>query len=325
MGLYTKTGDSGKTGLLDGKRVYKSDTRIEAYGTVDELVAAIALARSFNFRKDISDILKKIEEDLFLLAAELAAEKADMLKDKITQEHIEWLETKIDQIMSKSSLKNDFIVPGPYKSSASIHVARTIARRAERQAVKLDLEISVRKEVLIYLNRLSDLLFAISKFQEEEETIKQAMERVKTNFCQKAGSLQNITLDVALAIIKAAEAKAVEIGVPMVISIVDKGGYLIALHRMDGAIFASIEISINKAYTSAAFRMPTSALSTLAIPESELYGINTQSDGRYVTFGGGIPICCGNEVIGAIGVRGGTVREDETVANAGLKILTEGS
>lgn len=325
MALYTKRGDFGETSLFDGKRLHKSDLRVEAYGTVDELVAAIALARSFNFGKDISDILRKVEEELFLLAAELATSNIDKLKNKIGQEHINWLETKIDEIMAKTFLKNDFIVPGPYKSSASIHMARTIARRAERQVVKLDLETPMRKEVLIYLNRLSDLLFAMSKLQEEEETVKEAMERVKTNFTKKAGDLQNITLDVAKAMIKAAEAKAVEIGVPMVISVVDKGGYLVALHKMDGAIFASIEISINKAYTSAAFKMPTSALNPLANPQGELFGINTQSSGRYVTFGGGFPIFCGDEVIGAIGVSGGTVEEDEIVAKAGLKIITEGS
>lgn len=325
MGIYTKRGDSGETSLFDGKRLSKSDTRVEAYGTVDELVAAIALARSFNLGESISAILKKVEEELFLLAAELATGDIDKLKNKISQEHITWLETRIDELMAKTSLKNDFIVPGPYKSSASLHMARTIARRAERQAVKLGLETSIRKEVLMYLNRLSDLLFAMSKLQEEEETVKEAMERVKASYSKKAGDLQNMTLDMAKAIIKAAEAKAVEIGVPMVISVADKAGYLLALHRMDGAIFASIEISINKAFTSAAFKMPTSALKPLANPEGELYGINSQSSGRYVTFGGGFPIFCGDEVIGAIGVSGGSVEEDEMVARAGLKIITEGS
>jgi ATP:cob(I)alamin adenosyltransferase len=324
LGIYTKTGDSGKTGLLDGRRVHKSDKRIQAYGTIDELVAAIALARSFNFRKDLSDILKKIEEDLFLLAAELATDKPDILKNRISQEHIEWLEKTIDQIMSKTSIKNDFIVPGPYKSSASIHLTRTIARRAERQVVKLDLDQPVRRGILVYLNRLSDLLFALGKCQEEEETVKKAMERIKIDSGMGRG-VKTVNLSVAKDIIKAAEQKALEIGVPMVISVVDEGGHLIALHRMDGALLASIEISINKAYTSVAFKVPTSNLDTLVKPEGELFGINTQNSGKYVTFGGGIPILYGKDVIGAIGVSGGTVEEDETVAKAGLRNLTEGS
>lgn len=94
---------------------------------------------------------------------------------------------------------------------------------------------------------------------------------------------------------------------------------------MDGALLASIEISINKAHTSVAFRLPTSALDSLARPEGELFGINTLGGGRYVTFAGGIPVFYGNDIVGAIGVSGGTVQEDEKVAEAGLKILTEGS
>ena len=100
MGIYTKRGDSGETSLFDGKRLSKSDTRVEAYGTVDELVAAIALARSFNLGESISAILKKVEEELFLLAAELATGDIDKLKNKISQEHITWLETRIDELMA---------------------------------------------------------------------------------------------------------------------------------------------------------------------------------------------------------------------------------
>lgn len=325
MGIYTKTGDQGKTKLLDGTRVQKSDTRIEAYGTVDEVVSTIALARSFVLKQEVSDILKKIEEELFLLSSELAIPKPNgTLKNKITQEHIKWLEKKIDEIMAKTNLNNDFIVPGPYKSSASIHMARTIARRAERQTVKLNLEAPIRREILVYLNRLSDLLFALAKYQEEEEAIKKAMEKIKANLGIDSDP-HWITLDTAKAIIKAAEQKAMEIGKPMVISVVDTGGHLIALHRMDEAILASIEISINKASTSVAFKLPTSDLSNLARPDGELYGVNTLNDGKYVTFGGGFPIFNGNNVIGAIGVSGGTVKEDTTVAKAGLKIIAEGS
>lgn len=228
--IYTKTGDEGKTALLDGTRVYKSDIRIQAYGTVDELVAAIALARSFNKKEDVADILKKVEGELFSVASELAAPKPDVLRNKITRKHIDWLEKKIDQIMEKTSMKNGFIVPGPYKSSASIHLARTIARRAERQVVKLDLEKSVRREIMMYLNRLSDLLFALAKYQEEEETVKQAMEKIKTD-SKMVGGPRRLTLEMAKAVIKAAEQKAIEIGVPTVISIVDEGGHLIALQR----------------------------------------------------------------------------------------------
>lgn len=328
MVIYTKTGDFGKTSLLGGKRVSKGDIRLEAYGTVDELVSSIALARSQN-PQDISEILTKIQEELFLVGSELAAVKPEVLKEKITPEHIEWLEKAIDDTMAKTSIKKDFIMPGPYMSSASLHLARTIARRAERHAVNLSLQTSVRKEILMYLNRLSDLLFALAKYQEEQEVVRKAVEKIMKEDKAKAdeaakGSISEITLDVAKSIISACEQKAIEVGVPMVISVVDGAGHLIALHRMDRALLASIEISMNKAYTSAAFKMPTSKLSSLAKPDGELFGINSQNAGRYVTFGGGYPVFSGSEVIGAIGVSGGNVAQDEAVAKAGLKILTEG-
>lgn len=325
LGIYTKTGDKGKTGLLDGTRVCKSDLRLEAYGTVDEVVSALALTRSFVLQKETEDILEKIERELFILSSELANLQGDIgLKNKISKDHINWLEKKIDEISAKTSLNKGFIVPGPYKSSAMLHITRTITRRAERQVVKLNLKKPIRKEVLVYLNRLSDLLFVLAKYEEEEEAVKKAMEKIKTKIKVSKG-LRQITLETAKTMINAAKQKAKQIGVPMVVSIVDDGGHLIALEKMDGALLASIEISINKAYTSVAFKMPTSDLDTLARPDGELYGINTLNDGKYVTFGGGFPVFDGNDVIGAIGVSGGTVKEDTTVAKAGLKIVLERS
>lgn len=323
MSIYTKTGDQGKTGLLRGERVYKSDQRIEAYGTVDEVVSALALARSFITRKGTSDILSKIEKDLFILSTELASSEPQMLKDRISQEDIEELEEKIDEIMTKTSLNNGFILPGPYNSSASIHLARTIARRAEREVVKLRQTTPLRNEILVYLNRLSDLLFALAKYEEEEETIMTAMEKIKSTI--KADIYKTIDLKTAELIANAAKDKAKEIGIPMVISVVDSGGNLVVLYRMDDALLASIEISVNKAYTSVAFKRPTSELNIPARPGGELFGINTLRNGGYVVFGGGLPILNGEKVIGGIGVSGGTVEQDTAVAEAGIKIITEGS
>ncbi len=327
LSIYTKTGDKGGTGLLDGTRVSKSDVRLEAYGTVDEVVSFLALARAFVLQEETADILGKIERELFVLSSELANPKGDVgLKNKICKEHIDWLEDKIDIISEKINLGRDFIVPGPYKSSAILHVVRTVTRRAERQVVKLNLENPIRNEILVYLNRLSDLLFILAKYEEEEAAIKKAMEKIKAEFGYEKKDCQQITLEMAEVMINAAKQKAEEINVPMVISIVDSGGHLIALERMNGALLASIEISMNKAYTSVAFKMPTSNLDIMARPDGELYGINTLNDGKYVTFGGGFPIFnTDNKIIGAIGVSGGNVKEDMMVAKAGLEMVIEGS
>jgi uncharacterized protein GlcG (DUF336 family) len=129
-----------------------------------------------------------------------------------------------------------------------------------------------------------------------------------------------ITLEVALKMIKAAEEKAASIGVPMVITVLDEGGNMIAQHRMDDALIVSVEISKNKAYTSLSIKMPTHKLGELAQPGKALYGI--QNVNRMIIFGGGFPIKSGDKIIGAIGVSGGSVEEDMQCAQAGLAALS---
>lgn len=130
--------------------------------------------------------------------------------------------------------------------------------------------------------------------------------------------MKELNLDYALKVIDKARKKAEEIEVPMVITVVDAAGHLIACHRMDQTILASTDISQNKAWTAAALKMPTSQLAELAQPGKDLFGIHTTNGGRIVVFGGGIPIKNGEQIIGAIGVSGGSVSEDMQVAEAGL-------
>jgi uncharacterized protein GlcG (DUF336 family) len=125
------------------------------------------------------------------------------------------------------------------------------------------------------------------------------------------------TLDAGLAIVEAARAKAIAIGVPMNIAVVDEGSNLIAFARMDGAWLGSIDIAQNKAYTARAFDMPTKDLAPLAQPGESLYGIEASNHGRLIVFAGGIPLLSGSRVVGAIGVSGGTVEQDQAVAEAG--------
>lgn len=131
--------------------------------------------------------------------------------------------------------------------------------------------------------------------------------------------MNKITLDLAKELIAGAEEEAKSIGVAMVITVVDDGGNLVAIHRMDDAWLASIDIAQNKAWTSVALKMPTSALAEATVPAAELYGLNTTNNGRLVVFGGGIPLVVEDKVVGAIGVSGSTVPHDVQVAEAGVK------
>jgi len=319
--IYTKTGDEGLTGLIGGKRVAKFDGRVEAYGTVDEAVSALALAGSQIKGEFTRNVLKKVQEELFSVAAELACpEPEEVLKSKIGPSEIEWMETKIDETMAGIVFKRDFIVPGPYVSSAMLHMARTAVRRAERRAAVLKSQNKIRAEILKYLNRLSDLLYALALFEEQEEMIKVISKKVKVALGM-SDVIKNLTLDIALKITAAATRKAEEIQKPVVIAVADRSGNLITLHRMDKALLASVEIAKDKAFTAAVLKMPTDELAKLAAPGEQLYGINTVAGGRIITFGGGMPICSGGEVVGAIGVSGGSVDEDMEVSRAGLEVI----
>jgi uncharacterized protein GlcG (DUF336 family) len=131
--------------------------------------------------------------------------------------------------------------------------------------------------------------------------------------------MSKITLQTAKKMIESAENEAKRIGVPMVISVVDEGGNFIACHRMDDALLVSVDIAQNKAWTSVAMKMPTAILAQLSAPGAELYGINTTNNGRVVVFGGGIPLHQQNEIVGAVGVSGGSVEQDIQVAQAAVQ------
>jgi uncharacterized protein GlcG (DUF336 family) len=130
-----------------------------------------------------------------------------------------------------------------------------------------------------------------------------------------------MNLKVAKRLIKGAEQEAKNIGVSMVISVVDEGGNLTAIHRMDDAWLASIDIAHNKAWTAVALKMPTSDLAEATVPHAELYGLNTTNNGRIVIFGGGIPLEMNDRVIGGVGVSGSSVGDDVQVAEAAVEVF----
>jgi uncharacterized protein GlcG (DUF336 family) len=133
-----------------------------------------------------------------------------------------------------------------------------------------------------------------------------------------AQSARTVTLSTGQAMLEAARAKAEQIGVPMNIAIVDDGGNLVTFARMDDAWLGSIDIAQNKAYTARAFDMPTKDLAPLAQPGAPLYGIEASNHGRLIVFAGGIPLVSDGRVVGAIGVSGGSVEQDQEVAEAGV-------
>lgn len=169
MKIYTRMGDSGQTSLLGGVRVRKDDLRIEAYGTVDELNAVIGLVRSEELPKEIDALLANIQNELFELGAELATpESSAHRQQRINDRHAADMEEAIDQWEVVLKPLRQFILPGGTPAAAGLHLARTVCRRAERHVVTLRETSPVSEAVLVYLNRLSDLLFVLARATNHE-------------------------------------------------------------------------------------------------------------------------------------------------------------
>jgi len=169
VNIYTKTGDAGETGVFGGPRVAKDHPRIEAYGTVDELNAVLGLVRCEKLPVDVDDLLERIQNELFDVGAELATPRPDEKGiARTTAEHAAALERAIDHYQAGLSPLKQFILPGGSKAASCLHLARTVCRRAERRLVTLMRETAgtqepVSPDLLIYLNRLSDLLFVLAR------------------------------------------------------------------------------------------------------------------------------------------------------------------
>ena len=171
--IYTKYGDNGETGLLYGGRVSKADPRTEAYGAIDETVSALGLAKSLSPKERVREALDRLQHELFTVGAELATDPGS--RDKLLKHFAivssgmtAALERSVDDIAAEIELPREFIIPGGSPASAAIDLARTTLRRAERRAVALyDANELNSPELLRYLNRASDLLFMLARYQDK--------------------------------------------------------------------------------------------------------------------------------------------------------------
>jgi len=166
--IYTKTGDSGTTGLFGGGRVKKDDVRVEAYGDVDELNACLGMVRAAEMMPRVDEVIAPIQRDLFAIGAilatpDLARMQEQLAKARIDDERIAQLEQAIDDCDVELAPLKAFILPGGTPKAAALHVARTVCRRAERRVVHLQQSVELPHLVVVYLNRLSDLLFSLAR------------------------------------------------------------------------------------------------------------------------------------------------------------------
>jgi cob(I)alamin adenosyltransferase len=160
--VYTKTGDAGQTSLVSGARVSKADLRVGAYGDVDELNSALGVVRTFPLEAELNALLGRLQNELFILGADLAT-PAGTSVPRVDESLVQGLEELIDKYLEELEPLREFILPGGCQAGAMLHLARTIARRAERLVVALSEREEINAAALQYLNRLSDLLFVLAR------------------------------------------------------------------------------------------------------------------------------------------------------------------
>ncbi|HEX6903168.1 MAG TPA: cob(I)yrinic acid a,c-diamide adenosyltransferase [Thermoanaerobaculia bacterium] len=172
--IYTRTGDDGTTGLGGGQRVAKDSPRIEAYGTVDELSSEIGVALALGLHPRLAEVLTRVQNELFNVGSDLCILEEDKVKmpvPVVEARHVEALERLMDELSTELGSLDNFILPGGSPEAAQLHVARTVCRRAERLCITLAREEPVGAFVVRYLNRLSDALFVMARYENHQRGI----------------------------------------------------------------------------------------------------------------------------------------------------------
>lgn len=172
--VYTRGGDTGQTSLVGGARVSKSSLRVEAYGEVDELNSLIGAARSILGDEEIDKSLGSIQNDLFTLGADLAS-PSDIKVPRVTKSFVTRLEKASDRFLAQLEPLREFILPGGCQAGATLHLARCVARRAERRVVALSEAEDLNPQTVVYLNRLSDLLFILARVINHRAGVREKM------------------------------------------------------------------------------------------------------------------------------------------------------
>ena len=170
MKIYTKTGDDGGTGLFGGERVKKDDPRVDAYGSVDETNALLGVARATQLTPGLDAMLERVQTQLFVLGAELATPASHRPRLKlplIGAAEVEALEADIDRLEAELPPLQTFVLPAGSPGASALHHARTVCRRAERAVVGVQASAELRSLLIVYLNRLSDLLFVMARHQNQ--------------------------------------------------------------------------------------------------------------------------------------------------------------
>lgn len=342
MEVYTGYGDKGMTDLSHTKNVSKSDDRVCLMGSVEELMSHIGLVRVLVSDGDVVRMLEKISETLKKIT--------DGVSDpynrefKVSEDRTQLLEEEIGRMKEIFSGERLPILPGDSRVAAEIDVTRAVARRAERELALVSVKFGSDTGAKKFMNRLSDYFYVLARYVDAAKIEEKNTETVTTTAGGNTAMAQNdsmavntamiqevlkrmgiqgrITLDSAKRLIEKIEQEALRRNKPSVIAVCSPDGNPVAVHVMDGSFLVSFDMAVKKAYTSVAVKMSTMELSRLTQPGQTFYGLGKMSD-NIVIFGGGVPLKVGDNIIGGLGISGGTGEEDNSLAEYGLQVLNE--
>ncbi|MEO3991224.1 two-domain cob(I)yrinic acid a,c-diamide adenosyltransferase PduO [Pseudocitrobacter cyperus] len=329
MPIYTRTGDAGTTALFSGQRISKAHPRVESYGTLDELNAALSLCVCATGCGQHRSLLEAIQQQLFWFSAELACESETPTSNQryISMEDIATLEAAIDTAMARVPPLHGFILPGRSEAASRLHFARTIARRAERCLVELSTEVAVRQVLMRYINRLSDCLYALARAEDHDAHQQTIIQEVTRRYLASTHALPAKDYAMSLSfqdlhqLTRSAVARAEEVNIPVVVSIVDGNGTQMVTWRMPDALLVSSELAPKKAWTAVAMKSATHELALAVQPGAPLFGLESHMQGKVVTFGGGFPLWRDGQLIGGLGISGGSVEQDMDIAQAAIAAI----
>lgn len=360
MSIYTKRGDRGITDMAHTSNISKSDDRIRLLGTIDELNSHIDLVRSMLSQAEVISLLENIQNNLNLIAAGVS--NPYDRNSRISEKETAFLETETDRMEALCAQPVPEKLTGKNRLAAEIEITRAVARRAERCLAQVSVKFGADNESKKFLNRLSDYLYILARYTENESGsvhAEQTGDRVQTLSAENTGSeavsiaeqpdntadavqkaadineaviqevlkrmgiQSRITLNTAKKLIEKLEQEALRRGQHAVIAVCNPEGNPVAVHVMDGAFIVSFGVAMKKAYTAVAVKMSTMELSKLAQPGETFYGVDKLDGGKIVIFGGGIPLKSGDTIIGGLGISGGTGKEDHSLAEYGQAVLNE--
>ena len=338
MKIYTKHGDGGMTTLMSATQISKADDRIATLGTIDELTSHLGLAKAHiaAMRTAESELclehFDRVQAALMKIMASIAEPRNK--KHELLPEETAFLESIIDAVEDSFPREHRFILPGYCELSARLDVARTVARRAERQLAVMDRKYAANAAAKTYLNRLSDYLYMLARRSDYDEKMRREGGAVSQSAAVKPMTatdavveevlrrMSGVTLDLqkAKALIEAIELEAARTGKKAVIAVCNAQGNPVAVHVMDDAFLVSYDVAIKKAYTAVSVKMSTMELSKLVQPGQTFYGL--QNVDKMLVFGGGVPLKVGDRIVGGLGISGGTGEEDHALCEYGLQVFS---